>query len=313
MKKKIILLIIVLLFGWLIGREFWWKDVSVAESPVMITIEEGSSVSSISNQLKDEDIIGSPYLFKVYTKLTGQSGVLQAGEFELYRGMSASDVLEVITNAQANEVSVTFVEGWTLEEMGEHLESQGVVSKLDWETVATHDLEGYLFPDTYRFLKGVSVEDIVLKMREEMDENITREMRSELDRNDISVHEMLTMASIIEREVRGDEDRGMVSDIFWKRIAIGMGLQADSTVNYVTGKDTPSISYEDRDIDSPYNTYQYRGLPPGPISNPSLSSIEAAIYPTSNPYYFFLTDPEGGVHYAKTLEEHGVNRVKYLR
>jgi len=313
MKKKIILLIIVLLFGWLIGREWWWKGADVIESTVMIAIEEGSSVSSISDQLKDEDIIGSPYLFKVYTKLTGQSGVLQAGEFELYRGMSASDVLEVITNAQANEVSVTFVEGWTLEEMGEYLESQDVTSREEWNSVATHDLEGYLFPDTYRFLKGVSVEDIVSRMREEMDEKISSDMRVELDRNDISIHEILTMASIIEREVRSDDDRKMVSDIFWKRISIGMGLQADSTVNYVTGKDTPSISYEDRDIDSPYNTYKYRGLPPGPISSPSLSSIEAAVYPNSNPYYFFLTDPEGKVYYAKTLEEHGVNRVKYLR
>jgi len=127
------------------------------------------------------------------------------------------------------------------------------------------------------------------------------------------MHEMLTMASIIEREVRGDVDRKMISDLFWRRLDIGMALQADSTVNYVTGGKNPSISFVDRDIDSPYNTYKYRGLPPGPISNPSLSSIEAAIYPEQNNYFFFLTDPAGKVYYGRTLGEQGANRALYLR
>jgi UPF0755 protein len=311
MKKKIIFLLIVLFLCWLVGREWWWKSSGPSVPFVTVVIEEGSSVAQIADKLKEEKIIGSPYLFKAYTKLTGQSGVLQAGEFNLSRGMSASDVLEIITDARANEISLTFIEGWTLTQIGDYLESQGVVSKSEWSAAASHDLEGYLFPDTYRFLKGVTAEEIVSRMRAEMDEKINAEMRAELERNGTSVHEMLTMASIIEKEVSSAEDRKKISDIFWKRLAIGMALQADSTVNYITGKNTPAISYEDRDVDSPYNTYKYRGLPPGPISNPGASAIEAAVYPSSNPYYFFLTDEGGNVWYAKTLEEHNANKARY--
>lgn len=311
MKKKIFLLAIVLLFGWLIGREWWWKDAGPSVPFVTVVIKEGSSVARIADKLKEEKIIGSPYLFKVYTKLTGQSGILQAGEFKLSRGMSSSDVLDVITDARANEISLTFVEGWTLAQMGKYLEEQNVVNLSEWDAAASHDLEGYLFPDTYRFLKGVSADEIVARVRAEMEEKITAEMRSELERNGTSVHEMLTMASIIEKEVSSAEDRKKISDIFWKRMAIGMALQADSTVNYVTGKNSPAISYEDRDVDSPYNTYKYKGLPPGPISNPGLSAISAAVYPTSNPYYFFLTDEDGNVWYAKTLDEHNANKARY--
>jgi len=120
------------------------------------------------------------------------------------------------------------------------------------------------------------------------------------------------MASVIEREVRSEEDRALVSDIFWKRVEAGRGLEADSTVNYITGHSKPSVSYEETRIDHPWNTYKYRGLPPGPIGNPSLSSLIAAIRPKANPYWYFLTDPQGKVYYGRTLEEHSANR-KYLR
>lgn len=313
MKTKLLFLAFLLFFGWLVGREWWWRDQGPSIPPIILVIEEGESVSRVADRLEDEEIIGSPFLFKVYTKLTGRTGAIQVGEFELSEGMNASSVLRVITNAQANEITLTFVEGWTLAQMGMYLEEQNVVSNAEWMSAATHDLEGYLFPDTYRFLKGVTVEEIVARMRRETDEKITSDMMLEMERQGRSLHDTLTMASIIEREVRHDEDRALVSDVFWKRLAIGMPLQADSTVNYITGKKTPSISYEDREVNSPYNTYKYRGLPPGPIAAPGLASIEAAIYLRSNPYYFFLTDTEGTAHYAKTLEEHTINKARYLK
>jgi len=313
MKRKLFLLLLVLFFGWLIGREWWWRDHGPSVPPIAFVIEGGESVASVADHLKDEDVIGSPTLFKAYTKLTGRSRRIQVGTFELSEGMNASSVLAVITDAQANEVTLTFVEGWTLDQMGTYLEERAVVTKAEWSAVATPDLEGYLFPDTYRFLKGVRAEEIVKRLRDEMNTKITSEMRDEMERQGRSLHEVLTMASIIEREVHDDEARGMVSDIFWKRIAIGMALQADSTVNFITKKKDPSISFADRDIDSPYNTYQYRGLPPGPISAPSLSAIKTTLYPTSNPYYYFLTDAEGKIYYAKTLDEHNVNKANHLR
>ncbi|HBL39516.1 TPA: endolytic transglycosylase MltG [Candidatus Uhrbacteria bacterium] len=313
MKTKLLLLVLLLFFGWLVGREWWWRDHGPSVPPVIFVIDDGASVSDIADDLETRDIIGSSFLFKVYVKLTARARKLQAGEFELSEGMNASSVLSVITNAQANEISLTFVEGWTIAQMSAYLAEEGVVSSSDWMTSATHDLEGYLFPDTYRFLKGVTAQEIVSRMREEMEEKINAEMRAEMERQGKSLHDVLTMASIIEREVRHDEDRELVSDVFWKRLAIGMPLQADSTVNYITRKKTPSISFDDREINSPYNTYKYRGLPPGPISAPGLASIQAAIFPRSNPYYFFLTDEEGNAHYARTLDEHNVNKARELK
>lgn len=313
MKRKILLFLLVLLFAWLIGREWWWKTPSDAVSSVTVVIEEGASVTSVADQLKDQKIIGSPYFFKVYTKLTGRVAKIQVGAFELNPGSSDADVLNIITQPQVNEITLTFVEGWTLDQMGDYLVSKGVVTKAEWNAAATPDLEGYLFPDTYRFSKGVSAKEIVDRLRAEMNQVLTVAWRLEIDRQGKSVHDIITMASIIEREVRHPEDRANVSDIFWKRLDIGMPLQADSTVNYITGKKTPSISFADRDIDSPYNTYQNRGLPPGPIAAPARSAIEAAIYPASNPYYYFLTDAPGNVHYGRTLDEHNMNKAKYLK
>jgi UPF0755 protein len=128
-----------------------------------------------------------------------------------------------------------------------------------------------------------------------------------------SFYDIVTMASIIEKEVRGEEDRQKVADIFWRRLGIGMALQADSTVNYATRKNLPSVTAKDLEVDSRYNTYKYPGLPPGPIANPGMTALIAAIRPLKNTDWFFLTDKDGNVHYAKTFDEHIRNKQKYLR
>ncbi len=138
-------------------------------------------------------------------------------------------------------------------------------------------------------------------------------MRAEIARQNKKIHEIITMASLIEAEARNDADRRMVSDVLWRRLAIGMGLQLDSTVNYLTGNDKPAVSFDETQINSLYNTYKYRGLPPGPINNPSLSSILAAVYPEKNEYWFFLADKEGTIHFSKTLEEHNNFKYQYLK
>ncbi|MBI4281601.1 endolytic transglycosylase MltG, partial [Candidatus Uhrbacteria bacterium] len=178
----------------------------------------------------------------------------------------------------------------------------------------TKDLEGYLFPDTYRIFKDATVQEIVVKMRANFDRKVTSEMRSEIKKQKKTLDEILIMASMLEREVRSPEEMQIVSDIFWRRLAIGMPLQADSTINFVVGGKRPRATYDDLKIDSPYNTYKYRGLPPGPIGNPGLSAITAAIYSKKNDYWFFLTtEDDGHAVFAKTLDEHNRNRGKYLK
>jgi UPF0755 protein len=235
--------------------------------------------------------------------------------------------------ASAYSVVVTIPEGYTLKQIGEVLSDKLGIDPAEWERVTgvdspiahvvdvtrdkpdSVDLEGYLFPDTYHFTKENTAEAIALEMIQTLKRRLLEnEVNAYMgDGDPYNFHELLTLASIIEREVMTDADRALVSDIFHKRLEIGMALQADSTVNYVTGGNDPSISLDDRDIDSPYNTYKHPGLPPGPISNPGIASIIAAVHPEPNDYWYFLTTPEGEVIYATTYDEHLANKQKYLR
>lgn len=180
-------------------------------------------------------------------------------------------------------------------------------------------LEGYLFPDTYRVFASSSPEEIVYRLLRNFDLKLSEEMRAEIKRQGKTIHEIITMASIIEKEApifsqKSSEDAKIISGIFWNRLKIGMALQADATLSYVFEDKKPAHSGEELKIDSPYNSYLYRDLPPGPISNPGLIAIEAAIYPTKTDYFYFLTPLDGSrVYYAKSYQEHLNNKYKYLK
>ncbi len=173
--------------------------------------------------------------------------------------------------------------------------------------------EGFIFPDTYRVYKDAKPKDILQKVFENLENKITPEMRAEIKKQDKSFFEILTMASIVEKEAPDAGSMAKVADIFWRRLNMKWALQSCATVNYITGKTTPAVSLEDTQIDSPYNTYKYRGLPPGPIANPSLTAIKAVIYPEKNDYWYFLSDNEGNIYYSKTLEQHNIYKARYLK
>jgi UPF0755 protein len=173
-------------------------------------------------------------------------------------------------------------------------------------------MEGYLFPDTYFIEKDDTAEIMLEKFLNNFSRHISSEDLEQIEKTGRNIFEIVTMASIIEREVQTDEDRRIVSGIFWKRIADGHPLQSCATLAYFLGIDKPQFSYEDTQIESPYNTYLNVGLPPGPIANPGEASIKAAIYPQENDYYYFLSDMSSGeIIYSKTLEEHNANKIKY--
>lgn len=277
---------------------------------VRFEIISGSDLDIIIEELGKADLIQNRLLFKTYAWLVGKEGKFKVGVYELQPGMSLSALVKMLTGTGTGiEVSVTIPEGYTASQIGELMETKLAISSEDW-AVASAGLEGYLFPDTYRFAVGASATEVISVLRENFDRRL-EEYAAEIGTIE-NLEELIILASIIEREVQTDEDMALVSDIFRKRLEVGMALQADSTVNYVTGNDTPAISLEDRDIDSPYNTYEYAGLPPGPISNPGIASIIAANNPESNDYWYFLTTPEGEVIYAETFEEHVENKALYL-
>jgi UPF0755 protein len=174
-------------------------------------------------------------------------------------------------------------------------------------------LEGYLFPDTYRVYADATIKDIVTKMLENFGKKLTPEMRLEIAKQKKTIFQVVTVASLVEAEARSDADRHLVADIIWRRLAFGMPLQLDSTVNYATGGKKAAISLAEQALNSPYNTYRYPGLPLGPINNPALTALQSAIYPEENNYWYFLTGTDGKMYYAKDLNGHNINKYRYLK
>lgn len=281
------------------NRSFWREPATDAPE-VTIEIPKGTSFRSVSALLEENDLIENDFYFNIYARLTNQRHV-QAGSFTIQKGLSYRDLISSLRNAQAQDIRVTIPEGLTVAQTGEIMINKFNFSIEDWNN-ASANLEGYLFPDTYRFNEYATAEQIVEAMVANFHRRVS-EANLEISERD------LIIASIIEREVRGLTDMKLVSDIIRKRLAIGMPLQMDSTVNFITGNKTPSITFADRDIDSPYNTYMYPGLPPGPIANPGLDALIATKNPTPNNYYYFLTNPQGKVFYGETFDQHIANRV----
>lgn len=327
----IILLVVAFSSYWYYIRAINEKNSEALESMKFI-VQKGEGSEEISKKLKDAGLIKSNFLFDIYAWQSGYDNKLQAGEYEMPKNLSIKEVIRTLSSIKKREQNkIIIIEGWKIKDIARYFEENGnakknefidAVSKKsswwdDYETLGDkpkdQDLEGYLFPDTYLVYKDASIDDIIKKMLSNFEKKFTDDMREDAKKSGYSIHEILTLASIIEKEVSTDEDRAMVSDIFHKRLKIGIGLQSDATVNYVTGKGEIQPSYDDVAVDNPYNTYKYRGLPPGPINSPSLSSIRAAIYPKANDYLFFLTTPEGKMILSKTYEEHIIAKRKYLK
>ncbi len=246
------------------------------------------------------------------------------------------------------EISITIIPGWNLRQIAADWKSKGLIKSEDelyglvgkpaynykahkeiapkilFASTSTWNYflkdksnylsyEGYFLPDTYRVYADAKPEEIIKKVFANLDEKITPEMRTEIDRQHKSIFEILTMASVVEKEAPTSDSMGVVADIFWRRFKAGWPLQSCATVNYVTGKSDPAVTAKDRAIDSLYNTYKYPGLPLGPISNSSLNAVKAVIYPIKNDYWYFMSGSDGVMHYAKTLDEHNRNVYRYLR
>ena len=214
-------------------------------------------------------------------------------------------------SVESNEIAITIPEGYTVAQMGELFEKEGLFLKEEFIKIAQID-EGFLFPDTYKFFKNTTPKKVIEKMKKNFDIKVA-EFLPEIERQKKSLRDIIIMASIIEREIHNTDDRGLVSGILWKRIQKGIGLQVDASLTYVLGKTSAELTADDLKLDSPYNTYKYRGLPKGPISNPGKEAIFAAIFPVNSSYLFYLSDKDGVTRYAVDFEGHKLNKLRYLR
>jgi len=293
-------------------------------------IVKGDGNATVGKNLEKEGLISNNWYFYYYIRSHGLLNKLFPGEYLLNGSMTIPEITAIITNPQKVYERVTFIEGWTAKQMADELSNHGfdgdaflflvknppaeIVSQFKSLSDKPKDaaLEGYLFPDTYYFSKDATPDGILKKILDNTDTQIITDIASAAKAQNKSLFQILTMASIVEKEVKTDADRALVSGIFWNRIKIGQALQSDATLTYILGDKDAAHSGAQLATDSPYNSYQNKGLPPGPISNPGLASIIAAIHPQDSAYNYFLTDLKTGqTIFSKTYDEHLANKVKY--
>ncbi|OGL68309.1 hypothetical protein A3H10_05140 [Candidatus Uhrbacteria bacterium RIFCSPLOWO2_12_FULL_46_10] len=301
---------------------------------VSFMIDRGEGVDEISAKLFDRGLINSRWNFAVYVLLRRWNNHLQAGEYQIPKNANIREVAEMLAvGRQASlERVITIIEGWTIDDIAGYLEREGIVQAADFREAAARladkspisalsdkpsgaSLEGFLFPDTYRVFKGSTSEEIINKMLTNFETKLTLELRSIIANKEATIFQTITMASILEKEIRLSDDLSVAADVFYKRLRVSKPLESDATLNYVlpAALRKSRLSTADLKNSSPYNTYRYQGLPPGPIGNPGMKAIEAAILPQPNNYWFFLTTPDGETIFSKTAEEHIRNKQKYLK
>ena len=295
-------------------------------------ITKGSSAAKIAQDLKNEGYIGNTLIFKSYVRLTRKASKIPPGSYKIPKNLTMREVVEVLL-AGPKDVWVLIPEGLRREEvanlLAEGLGKDGEEREvfIDGFLEATSGSEGFLFPDTYLFSKDVSPASIAIRMREVFNKKVESLIKSIGEggtKEGLSFNEVVTLASIIERETRRDSERALVAGILLKRLNIGMALQADATVQYAVSSAKckvqsakcewwPQVLRADLKLTSPFNTYSNAGLPPSPIANPGLSSLEAAANPAETDFLYYLHDSEGIIHTAQTYSEHQENIAKYLR
>jgi UPF0755 protein len=332
-----ILLLVLLAAGAAAVAAFIWQRIQepykgFADTEQLIEVEPGAGAPAIGRRLVDAGIVRDPFTFRAALWWTGHSQDLQAGEYRFDRAMAAVDVIERLARGSVYARPLTFPEGLTIEEMSRVYESRGfgtassflmaarnpsLIRELD---PAAMDLEGYLFPETYMLTRGTSAQRLVQLMVERFRSTYTDEWRSRAKAQDLTTRQVVTLAALVEKETAKPDERPLVAAVYRNRLKIGMGLQADPTVIYAlqkAGRYDGNIRRSDLAIDSPYNTYRYPGLPPGPIAAPGKASLEATLAPADVRYLYFVSRNDGSHVFSQTLAEHNRNvrefQVLYFR
>jgi len=300
------------------------------KTDISILIHQGDSLSEIADELEEKSIINSNWAFNWYSKIHNLDTGIISGRFLLNPSMTIPEILSKISTPSESEAILTIQEGLTIKDIDKKLSEMGLIKEGNFITATKNfkdfdsykflpkttntslaaPLEGYIFPDTY-FLEPVNFDsnDLIYKALNNFSKKITP-LENDFKNSKHSMNEIVTMASIIEKEIRTENDRPIVSGILWKRLNSGWKLDADATLLYT--KDNNKITTADLNSDSPYNTRKIKGLPPTPICNPSIENIKAALNPIQSEYWFYLTAKDGTTIYAKTNEEHNTNKKKYL-
>lgn len=286
----------------------------------VIKIEKGDTLKQVALDFKEKNLIRSPFLFETIAWFLKTDKKIKAGEYFFEDGLTAFELMDRITEDSYKKelIKITIPEGYNLRDIGFVFENLRMWQAEEvWEVTglpATKDsMEGFLFPDTYFVPAGINPSSMVQVMRDNFEKKVAEALKEKIEESERSLFEIITMASLIEKEAATEEDRKLISGILWKRLDAGMPLQVDAVFPYIIGKYSLQLTTEDLKIDSPYNTYLYKGLPLGPIANPGLESIITTLKPEESPYWYYLSDKEGNVYYSTTYQQHLIKKEKYLR
>lgn len=298
------------------------KPTNAAESSdkqVHVKISEGMTTSEVADILEDKEVIASSLKFRIFSRLRGYDGQLKPGTYVFSLGMNDEDVFAKLLIGEKYLVRFTIPEGFGVKEIAERLYSLDLADKEDFMKAAEdfapygymrkhknvkYSAEGFLFPETYSVESDTPIEEILKLMAGEFDKRITPQMRERAKELGLSLYDLTTLASLVEREVRYPEDRPIVAQVFLKRLKMNMPLQTDATLQYLLDEPKEDVTIEDTEIDSPYNTYKNVGLPPGPIANAGMEAFDAVLNPANTDYLYFVADRQGHNHYSYTYDEH---------
>lgn len=313
----LILLIPINIFGY---NLFFVGTKKGSEETVPIHIKSGTSLAALTEELQAKEVIDAPKTFYLWGRLTGYSTSIQEGIYYLPKHLNVISALNQLKTSQ--HIRITIPEGYTVPDIAKLIAGKTNVSEASFLEAAKkyapypymeealknpnvkYATEGFLFPDTYDFSKNQSPEDMMKIMVDNFNEKLTPQMREEAAAKGLSIYKLVTLASLVEKEAKYQEDAPQIAQVFYKRLAINMPLQSDATIQYVMPNHKEEFTLEDTKYDSPYNTYLHYGLPPGPIGNPGIGAIEAVLNPAATDYLYFVADNDGHNHYSRTYEEH---------
>ena len=325
MNKKKLLTIIACIFVLavvLLGIAFNANDnknLTTGEH-VIITVAPGMTNADIATMLQNKKMINSPGFFRLQSKFARMERSLQAGEYEIMSGMSNWEIIGLFSKGQVRHKTLTIPEGYTIEQIAKKIEESGLGSADEFKKAAKDyapysymetdnsnvifKAEGFAYPSTYYLSPGSTEKEILSVMVKEFDEQLTEDIRQKAKEKNMSIRDLVSLASLVEKEAVFPEERPIIAGVFLKRLQIKMPLQSDTTIQYILGVQKKEISIADTKIDSPYNTYLYAELPPGPIASPSISTIYAVLEPKQTNYLYFVADLEGHHHFTETYQEH---------
>lgn len=323
----ILVIIGILIIGGGLGALYFVPNTFAQDDGTqVVVIEKGQTGTEIADMLFERGLIRSTQGFKLWLYLSGTNDKLQTGHYQIPNKVTVRELISLLQEGHVESIRITIPEGYTVGDIAIVLEKNQIMKAKDFlaeaktyvpypymkgTKPATYPVEGFLFPSTYEIPVGATPRDVIQMMADEMNRYLTPAVKKQIQAQHMSIHDFVTLASIVERESLFDADRPTIAGVFKKRLAHGIPLQSDATISYVLGYAKENVTIGDTQLQSPYNTYVSKGLPPGPIANPGKKALDAVLHSENTDYLYFVADKEGHNHFSKSYEEHlaAVNKI----